>query len=80
MSNPFLKLSKIKAPRIPSPTSTRAAGAITSFKSPSLNPKPIKNVAMPAAPAINLGKFTSSKVPKTPKMAVLKKAIKNVGY
>jgi hypothetical protein len=80
MSDPFLKMTRMKAPKMPSMAGPRAAAAITSFKTPSFSPKPISNTAMPQAPAINLGKFTKVQTPKVPKMAVLKKAVKNVGF
>ncbi len=80
MTDPFLKQQRIKAPKMPSLTMPKAPGAMTGFKQPSFSTRPINNTAMPAAPSVNLGKFTKVKIPKMTKMAVLKKAVKNVGF
>ena len=64
---------------ISKPANIKVSSSIKSFKNklPSLNsiktPKSFAKLA-------SIGKFTKVKIPKTPKRAVLKKAIKNVGF
>lgn len=60
--------------------SVKASSAIKKFKSSPLSLKAVKTAKNLTSKSINLGKFTKIKTPKTPKMVVLKKAVKNVGF
>jgi len=79
-----LSFTKIKSAGLPKTSAKLAKAAAVNKKMPSFSmPKP-KNLDSKMPKPIDVSKFTKTvKLPKSPKVAVLKKAIKkakNVGY
>ncbi|MFA7301821.1 MAG: hypothetical protein WC069_05945 [Candidatus Shapirobacteria bacterium] len=72
--------AKLKAAGIASFLSKKASTAIKKFSQSEKKLNSVKKTGRVSAPSVNLGKLTKIKIPKEKKLAVLKKAVKNVGF